>query len=107
MIHNPCVQHGKTLRKGLAMKKWLVGLAVLLVLWLGIGIFDYARVKDFEKPVFCLLTQAADDGGSGCYRGLGYRFEIKGKFMPEDEYPGVTKYAYYIFGQHIYTGIRD
>lgn len=89
------------------MRKWILCVAVLLILWLGLGVFDYVRVSGFEKPVFCIPTQTADDGGSGIYRGLGYRYEIKGNFMPEDEFPGVTKYVFYIFGQHVRTGIRD
>jgi hypothetical protein len=41
------------------------------------------------------------------YYGLGYSFEIKGNFMPEDELPGVTQYKYYIFNNSVLEGIRD
>ena len=49
----------------------------------------------------------ADDGGSGHYQGLGYSFDIKGHFMPEDECPGVTAYALRIFGVAVSAGTRD
>lgn len=82
-------------------------LAILLVIWLMIGIVDYSMVHGFEKPLFCIVTEAADDGGSGHYMGAGYSFDIEGNFMPEDELPGVTKYTYYIFGIEVGSGIRD
>lgn len=85
-------------------KKWI---AILLAIWLVMGFADFARVHDFEKPIFCVLVGGADDGGSGTYVGLGYSFEIQGNFMPEDEYPGVTKYTYRIFGLDVQTSIRD
>lgn len=89
------------------MKKRIIGLVIFAMLWLGIGVSDYARVSDFEKPVFCIPTQTADDGGSGTYRGLGYRYEIEGNFMPEEEYPGVTRYEMYVFGRQVRIGCRD
>ena len=52
-------------------------------------------------------TQTADDGGSGTYQGLGYRYEIEGNFMPEEEYPGVTRYEMYVFGRQVRIGLRD
>ncbi|MEG2234575.1 MAG: hypothetical protein RRZ42_08080, partial [Oscillospiraceae bacterium] len=58
-------------------------------------------------PVVEVKTETADDGGSGRYYGLGYSFEIKGNFMPEDELPGVTHYKYYIFNNLVAEGIRD
>ena len=47
------------------------------------------------------------DEGSGHYVGLGYSFDIEGNFMPDDEYPGVTKYTYYILGQEISKEARE
>lgn len=88
-------------------KKIFVLIAVLLALWLTIGAVDYFRVHGFEMPLFCVCTESADDGGSGHYVGLGYSFEIKGNFMPDAEYPGVTEYTYYIFGAEVRSGIRD
>lgn len=88
-------------------KRLLIGLCTTLMLWLAVGITDLWRVSRFELPVFCVLTNGADDGGSGDYVGLGYSFEIRGNFMPEDEFPGVTQYTYRIFGMDVKSGIRD
>jgi len=71
------------------------------------GVLDYFRVAGFEKPIFAIPVETADDGGSGLYRGLGYSFDIEGNFMPEDEFPGVTHYIYSICGVEIAEGIRD
>ena len=91
------------------MKKILKVLIIILVLWITIGLVDYFRVSSFERPIFSFLDveNSFEDGGSGTYKGLGYSFDIKGNFMPEDEYPGITSYTYYIFGTLIKTSIRD
>ena len=89
-------------------KKIIIAIACILVLWITIGIVDYSKVHSFERPIFSLLIEPGyEDGGSGKYVGLGYSFDIKGNFMPEDEFPGVTKYTYYLFGIEIETQIRD
>lgn len=86
----------------------LVIILAVILLWIGVGIIDYSRVKGFEKkPIFSIPTNTADDGGSGTYKGLEYSFEIEGNFMPEDEFPGVTYYEYYIFGNLFDTAFRD
>jgi len=90
-------------------KSIIIVIIVLFMIWLAMGAVDYFRVSNFERPFFCLLDAENnyDDGGSGIYKGLGYSFDIKGNFMPEDEYPGVTRYSYYIFGSEVSVGIRD
>lgn len=88
-------------------KNWLIVIAVFLVLWLAAGITDFCRVYRFEKPLFCMLSDGADDGGSGHYIGLGYSFEIEGNFMPEDAFPGVSVYTAKLFGIPIKEGVRD
>ncbi|MDD7643699.1 MAG: hypothetical protein PUK75_14750 [bacterium] len=88
-------------------KKIIISVVCAIVLWIAIGIIDYSRVHSFEKPIFCVGTELADDGGSGKYDGFGYSFDIIGNFMPEDEFPGVTKWTYYLFGVEIQTQIRD
>lgn len=91
------------------MKKkiWLILAAVTVLLWLAAGAADYCRVSAFEKPLFCIPTDTFDDGGSGRYQGLGYSFDIRGSFLPEDELPGVTEYTYYLFGNSIRSETRD
>ncbi|NLB23772.1 MAG: hypothetical protein GX833_11085 [Clostridium sp.] len=90
-------------------KSIIIAIACLLVLWIAMGLADYIKVSNFERPIFCLLDveNSYEDGGSGTYNGLGYSFDIKGNFMPEDEYPGVTRYTYYVFGSEVSAGIRD
>ena len=91
------------------MKKKQIFAVILIVcvLWLVLFVADFYRVTRFERPLFCVLTEAYQDGGSGHYRGLGYSFAIEGNFMPEDEYPGVTRYHVKLFGIDLKSGIRD
>ena len=91
----------------LRKKTWVIIVTAVLVLWLAMGITDYFRVRGFELPVFCVLTNSADDGGSGTYIGLGYSFEVKGNFTPDHPIPGMTRYTYKIFGQTVKVGLRD
>ena len=79
-------------------KRVLIVLSIMVVLWVAVGIIDLSRVNIFEKPIFCIATNTADDGGSGHYVGLGYSFDIEGNFLPDDEFPGVTKWTYFLFG---------
>lgn len=90
-------------------KSVIIVIIVLLMIWLAMGAVDYFGVSNFERPTFCLLDveNSYSDGGSGTYKGLGYSFDIMGNFMPEDEYPGVTSYTYYVFGNEVSAGIRD
>ncbi|MCD8117465.1 MAG: hypothetical protein LUE21_10200 [Oscillospiraceae bacterium] len=97
----------KAVRKGNIRKKICIVIAAILLLWLIVGIVDFMRVTSFEKPLFCIVQDGADDGGSGHYSGLGYSFDIEGNFMPEDELQGVTKYDYQIFGISVKSGLRD
>lgn len=76
----------------------LIVVGIIFAIWLVMGIIDYIRVHGFEKPMFCIATKTSDDGGSGYYVGLGYSFDIKGNFMPEDKLKGISEYSYYIFG---------
>ena len=77
------------------------------VLWIAAGIVDYYRLHRFEKPLFCVGINLADDGGSGKYVGIGYSYDIEGNFMPEDEFQGITKWTYYLLGFEMETQIRD
>lgn len=90
-------------------KKILLAVAIIVCAWILIGMTDFSRVHSFERPIFCVLPSESgfDDGGSGTYIGLGYSFEIKGNFMPEDELPGVTEYTARICGIPVMGGIRD
>ncbi|MBQ2994372.1 MAG: hypothetical protein IJD56_02625 [Peptococcaceae bacterium] len=88
-------------------KNMIIAIVCAVILWITVGVVDYSRVHSFERPMFCVCSEPMQDGGSGKYVGLGYSFDIKGNFMPEDEYPGVTKWTFYLFGVEIETQIRD
>ena len=86
----------------------LIAIIITALLWLTLGIIDFNRVtRKLEKPIFCILMNGADDGGSGKYVGLGYSFDIKGNFMSLDELPGVTNFKAKILGITVSQGIRD
>ena len=78
-----------------------------VVLWVAAGVVDYYRLHRFEKPVFCMGVNLSDDGNSGKYVGLGYSYDWEGNFTPEAEFPGITKWTYYLFGLEMETQIRD
>ena len=101
-------ENAGTEEKQMMKKKITAVFAVLILLWVFAVLTDFNMVvRNFEKPFFCVLINGADDGGSGKYLGLGYSFEIEGNFMPEDEYPGVTKFDAKLFGFPAASRIRD
>lgn len=61
-----------------ALKIAVITLCVLLALWFGMFIIDFARCGSLKEPIFVIAADvAADDGGSRTYQGLGYRVEIE------------------------------
>lgn len=88
-------------------KKIVIFICALLILCIGTSVIDYMRVHKFEKPLFCIISNGYDDGGSGTYIGLGYSFDIEGNFMPEDELPGITKFNMRILGINVANGVRE
>ena len=94
--------------------KIIITILGVVVLWLCVGIVDFALVHNYRKPLFCVGVDLTDDGGSGRYVGLGYSFDIEGNFMPdtetpatEDKKPKVTSYRGYIFGKEVSRGFWD
>lgn len=59
------------------MKKFfkIIGVILAIIVVLGIIFFtvDYSRVQKQEKPIFCILKDEANDGGTKIYLGLGYK----------------------------------
>lgn len=94
------------LKRSVAAKGMIIILGVI-ALWLCIGITDFALVTNYEKPLFCIGVDLADDGGSGKYAGLGYSFYIEGNFMPEEEEPGITSYRGYILEKEVCRGFWE
>ncbi|MGM0482571.1 MAG: hypothetical protein ACQEP6_01750 [Patescibacteria group bacterium] len=90
------------------VKSVTVILAIVFTVLVTMCIADYRRtLYTFEKPIFAQVVNGADDGGSGSYVGIGYSIDIKGNFMPEDEFKGVTHASFYVFGKKIHSTIRD
>ena len=101
-----------TLKK--TKKKFIITVVCIIVVWLIMGIADFALVHNYRRPLFCLCPEPMQDGGSGRYVGLGYSFDIEGNFMPdtetpatEDKKPKVTSYRGYIFGKEVSRGFWD
>ena len=88
-------------------KRTVIAILAVVVLWLCVGITDFALVHNYRKPFFCIGVDLADDGGSGKYVGLGYSFYIEGNFMPEEENQGVTSYRGYVFGKEVSRGFWE
>ena len=87
--------------------KIIIALLGVVVLWLCVGIVDFALVHNYRRPLFCICTEPMQDGGSGKYVGLGYSFDIEGNFMPEAKNPGVTSYRGYILGKEVCRGFWE
>ena len=101
-------------RKKHISTKIIIAILGVVVLWLCVGIVDFALVHNYRRPLFCICTEPLQDGGSGKYVGLGYSFDIEGNFMPdtetpttEDKKPKVTSYRGYIFGKEVSRGFWD
>ena len=89
------------------IKKIFLIFVFFFLLWFAAAATDLIHVHGFEKPIFARPMITADDGGSGTYKGFGWRIELEGNFLPEDEFPGVTKYAFYLGDDLIHAAIRD
>lgn len=96
------------LEKKMKKKKFVRVIALFALIWSILFAADFVRVCHFKKPVFCILVNGYDDGGSGTYVGLGYTVEIEGNFVTEDEQErGVTSYDMKLFGIiRVLAGIR-
>jgi len=89
------------------VKMIFLGFIFIFLIWFAAAATDLLRLNSFELPVFARPVETADDGGSGTYKGFGWRIALEGNFIPEDELPGVTKYEFYLLDDLILAGIRD
>ena len=55
------------------IKMILIVISIIIILGVIFFIVDYNRVKNNEKPMFCILEQEVNDGGTKIYLGLGYK----------------------------------
>lgn len=83
-------------------KKIFMAMVRSPVLWLAVSIVDFIGLKRF-----CVGINWSDDGSSAKYVELGYSYIIEGNFMPKDKFPGVTQWAYCLFGFEMETQVRD
>ena len=51
----------------------IVLLGIFLLLALIFFAIDYLRIQKQEKPIFCILKDEVNDGGTKIYLGLGYK----------------------------------
>lgn len=94
--------------KNKIVKNIIIIVTIVLIVLITMGFTDYCRTThSFEKPVFAQIKIGADDGGSGLYVGIGYSINIKGNFMPEEVFKGVTHTNFFVFGREIRNVIRD
>lgn len=88
-------------------KKIKIVLAVVVLVWACFFATDFVRVGNFEKPIFSVLVNGANDGGSGTYVGLGYWTQIEGNFVTENEAErGVIQYDMKLLGIRVQAAIR-
>lgn len=77
------------------MKKSKIFILILLVIIL-LGIiffaFDYNKVKNGEKPSFCIKSAAYLDGGTVEYLGIGYKVIDFHKMLPLNDGDAELKY---------------
>lgn len=88
------------------MKKVLMVILVLLVIW-GIMVFvDSQRAATLRAPIFVIpIGETADDGGSGTYQGLGYTVEVC-KYIIAGEKTHISSVKMIMFGQIIGASIE-
>ena len=88
-------------------RKLKATIVIVTLVWACFFTIDFVRVRNFEKPIFSVLVNGADDGGSGTYVGLGYWTEIEGNFVTEDiAERGVTQYDMKLLGIRVQAAIR-
>lgn len=80
----------------------------LLILWFVVGTIDFFRVSSFERPMFCMGKESVYKGAEDYknYQGIGYSFVVA-ENSSESEFPGVTRYTYFLFGNEVVSGMRD
>ena len=59
------------------IKILIIILLSIILLWGVIFLVDYFRCVNLKMPIFVISGEAADDGGSGTYYGLGYSVEVE------------------------------
>ena len=59
------------------MKKVLKVILIIIVVFIALAMVffltDVSRAKNGEDPIFCILEDEVNDGGTKIYFGLGYK----------------------------------
>lgn len=84
---------------------FIIALIVALFLDLTFITIDFFRIKGFEEPIFAYCKSENEE--VRIYNGIGYSFEVQGKFELDDELYGITRYKFYILDKYIRGGIRE
>ena len=75
--------------------------AVLVVLWLALGVLNFTQVKNLKLPSLS-WPGAVDDTGRATYFGAGYSFIIDGDIDSETgEMSNITAIEMYVLGVRI------
>ncbi|MBF7097381.1 hypothetical protein [Alkalibacter mobilis] len=59
------------------MKKILMPILLILVIWIGMFITDYKMSINLKEPVFVIPIETADSEGREIYQGLGYKVYVE------------------------------
>lgn len=96
------------MKKIVKKKNIIILIIVFGMIWIAMGMIDYFRVSNFERPLFCTARESVYKGVEDYnhYQGLGYSFEVA-ENPSELELSGVTRYTYFLFGNEVVSGIRD
>lgn len=73
-------------------KKVLNAVLILLLLWAAIGLADYMRIRNFDRPLFCAEVQAKELDGR--LVGAGYSVE----YETGEGDKAFSHYVYRVFG---------
>ncbi len=86
-------------------KKIFIGILIgLLLIWGSIFTTDFIRVSTFREPIFVIASETADDGGSGIYRGLGYKVKVE-KFIDAEHGTVLSSVEMTVFGKVVAAAI--
>ena len=67
-------------------KKIIIAIVCIFVLWIAVGIVDYGRVHSFEKPIFCVGTELADDVALVNMLVLGIPLMLRATLCPKTNF---------------------
>ncbi len=79
---------------------------ILLAFWAAMFITDFRQTTSLKMPVFARGVDTADDGGSGTYKGLGYKIEVE-CYLDAEYGLTVTETTMTVCGKVVAASISD